>query len=164
MWRLRKEGYRSYPGRSVRYAPDKRDKEKKVSHRSNPCRKAAVELTEVSFTHSTDEVANHHRGKGWTVRDCVKSKLIDCVWKQLLYGDWMTDGRLEVESKSQECWVIIKREVTSNNLPKRRVLSSTHGVVGGRRLATASYPILLLNFSLFTKLAFGALEVIGNSE
>lgn len=53
----------------------------------------------------------------------------------------MTDGRLEVESKSQECLVIIKREVTSNNLPKRRVLSSTHGVVGGRRLATASYPI-----------------------
>ena len=54
----------------------------------------------------------------------------------------MTDGRLEVESKSQECLVIIKREVTSNNLPKRRVLSSTHGVVGGRRLATASYPIV----------------------
>ena len=53
----------------------------------------------------------------------------------------MTEGRLEVESKSQECLVIIKREVTSNNLPKRRVLSSTHGVVGGRRLATASYPI-----------------------
>lgn len=53
----------------------------------------------------------------------------------------MTDGRLEVENKSQECLVIIKREVTSNNLPKRRVLSSTHGVVGGRRLATASYPI-----------------------
>lgn len=57
----------------------------------------------------------------------------------------MTDGRLEVESKSQECLVIIKREVTSNNLPKRRVLSSTHGVVGGRRLATASYPIFALN-------------------
>ena len=55
----------------------------------------------------------------------------------------MTDGRLEVESKSQECLVIIKREVTSNNLLKRRVLSSTHGVVGGRRLATASYPIFL---------------------
>ena len=53
----------------------------------------------------------------------------------------MTEGRLEVESKSQECLVIIKREVTSNNLPKRRVLSSTHGVVGGRRLVTASYPI-----------------------
>ena len=53
----------------------------------------------------------------------------------------MTEGRLEVESKSQECLVIIKREVTSNNLPKRRVLSSTHGVVGGRRLVTASYSI-----------------------
>ena len=58
----------------------------------------------------------------------------------------MTDGRLEVESKSQECLVIIKREVTSNNLPKRRVLSSTHGVVGGRRLATSSYPIWRLIF------------------
>ena len=55
----------------------------------------------------------------------------------------MTEGRLEVESKSQECLVIIKREVTSNNLPKRRVLSSTHGVVGGRRLVTASYPIFI---------------------
>ena len=53
----------------------------------------------------------------------------------------MTEGRLEVESKSQECLVIIKREFTSNNLPKRRVLSSTHGVVGGLRLVTASYPI-----------------------
>ena len=60
----------------------------------------------------------------------------------------MTDGRLEVESKSQECLVIIKREVTSNNLPKRRVLSSTHGVVGGRRLATASYPIILNSINL----------------
>lgn len=55
----------------------------------------------------------------------------------------MTEGRLEVESKSQECLVIIKREVTSNNLPKRRVPSSTHGVVGGRRLATASYSIAI---------------------
>lgn len=50
----------------------------KGSHSSKLCRKAAVELTEVSFTHSTDEVANHHRGKGWTVRGCVKSKLKDC--------------------------------------------------------------------------------------
>ena len=55
----------------------------------------------------------------------------------------MTEDRLEVESKSQECLVIIKREVTSNDLLKRRVPSSTHGVVGGRRLATASYPIML---------------------
>lgn len=62
----------------------------------------------------------------------------------------MTEGRLEVESKSQECLVTIKREVTSNNLPKRRVPSSTHGVVGGRRSATASYPIFTINFSLFT--------------
>ena len=54
----------------------------------------------------------------------------------------MTEDRLEVESKSQECLVIIKREVTSNDLLKRRVPSSTHGVVGGRRLATASYPII----------------------
>ena len=53
----------------------------------------------------------------------------------------MPEGRLEVESKSQKCLVIIKREFTTNNLPKRRVLSSTHGVVGGRRLVTASYPI-----------------------
>lgn len=50
----------------------------KGSHRSKLCRKAAVELTEVSFTHSTDEVANNRRGKGWTVMGCVKSKLIDC--------------------------------------------------------------------------------------
>ena len=60
----------------------------------------------------------------------------------------MTEGRLEVESKSQECLVIIKREVTSNNLPKRRVLSSTHGVVGGRRLVTASYSILKKNSAI----------------
>lgn len=62
----------------------------------------------------------------------------------------MTEGRLEVESKSQECLVIIKREVTSNNLPKRRVLSSTHGVVGGRRLVTASYPIFVEKGQKFT--------------
>ena len=58
----------------------------------------------------------------------------------------MTEDRLEVESKSQECLVIIKREVTSNDLLKRRVPSSTHGVVGGRRLATASYPIKIVFF------------------
>ena len=56
----------------------------------------------------------------------------------------MTEGRLEVESKSQECLVIIKREVTSNNLPKRRVPSSTHGVVGGRRLASLLPDLKLL--------------------
>lgn len=64
----------------------------------------------------------------------------------------MTEGRLEVESKSQECLVIIKREFTSNNLPKRRVLSSTHGVVGGRRLATASYPIFVYLLKIGSKL------------
>ena len=49
------------------------------SHRSKPCRKAAVELAEVSSTHSTEEVVNHHGGKGWTIRSCVKSKVCDCV-------------------------------------------------------------------------------------
>ena len=48
------------------------------SHRSKPCRKAAVELAEVSSTHSTEEVANPHGGKGWTIRGCVKSKLNGC--------------------------------------------------------------------------------------
>ena len=71
----------------------------------------------------------------------------------------MTEGRLEVESKSQECLVIIKREVTSNNLPKRRVLSSTHGVVGGRRLVTASYPILLLIYFKITALEIKAFAI-----
>ena len=46
----------------------------------------------------------------------------------------MTEGRLEVESKSQECLVIIKREFTSNNLPNRRVPNGTHGGVRGRLL------------------------------
>ena len=58
-----------------------------TSHRSKPCRKAAVELAEVSSIHSTEEVANHHGGKGWTIRSCVKSKVNDCAGKQLLYGD-----------------------------------------------------------------------------
>ena len=48
------------------------------SHRSKPCRKATVELAEISSAHSTDEVANHHGGKGWTIRSCVKSKMKDC--------------------------------------------------------------------------------------
>ena len=83
----------------------------------------------------------------------------------------MTEGRLEVESKSQECLVIIKREVTSNNLPKRRVLSSTHGVVGGRRLVTASYPIVMGIFrsagicireKIFCLLSFPAIGLITN--
>lgn len=50
-----------------------------TSHRSKPCRKAAVELAEVSSTHSTEEVANYHEGKGWTIRSCVKLKMNDCV-------------------------------------------------------------------------------------
>ena len=49
------------------------------SHRSKPCRKAAVELAEVSSTHGTEEVVNHHGGKGWTIRSCVKSKVNDCA-------------------------------------------------------------------------------------
>ena len=49
------------------------------SHRSKPCRKAAVELAEVSSTQSTEEVINHHGGKGWTIRCCVKSKVYDCA-------------------------------------------------------------------------------------
>ena len=55
--------------------------------RSKPCRKAAVELAEVSSTHSTEETANNRGGKGWTIRSCVKSKVNDCDRKQLLYGD-----------------------------------------------------------------------------
>lgn len=50
-----------------------------TSHRSKPCRKAAVELAEVSSTYSTEEVINHHGGKEWTIRSCVKSKVYDCV-------------------------------------------------------------------------------------
>ena len=50
-----------------------------TSHRSKPCREVAVELVEVSSAHSTEEVVNLHRGKGWTVRSCVKSKVYDCV-------------------------------------------------------------------------------------
>ena len=53
----------------------------------------------------------------------------------------MTEGRLETESRCQECLAIIKGEVTSNNLSKRRVRTRTHGVVGGRGLVTPSYPI-----------------------
>ena len=55
----------------------------------------------------------------------------------------MTEGRLETESRCQECLAIIKGEVTSNNLSKRRVRTRTHGVVGGRGLVAPSYPIKL---------------------
>lgn len=51
----------------------------------------------------------------------------------------MTEGRLETESRCQECLAIIKGEVTSNNLSKRRVRTRTHGVVGGRGLVAPSY-------------------------
>ena len=53
----------------------------------------------------------------------------------------MTEGRLETESRCQECLAIIKGEVTGNNLSKRRVRTRTHGVVGGRGLVAPSYPI-----------------------
>lgn len=39
----------------------------KAIHRSKLHRKVAVELAEVSSTHSTKETANHRKGKGWTV-------------------------------------------------------------------------------------------------
>lgn len=53
----------------------------------------------------------------------------------------MTEGRLETKSRYRECLAIIKGEVTSNNLSKRRVRTRTHGVVGGRGVAAPSYPI-----------------------
>lgn len=53
----------------------------------------------------------------------------------------MAEGRLETESRCQECLAIIKGEITSNNLSKRRVRTRTHGVVGGRGLVAPSYPI-----------------------
>ena len=37
----------------------------------------------------------------------------------------MTEGRLETESRCRECLAIIKGEVTSNNLSKRRVRTRT---------------------------------------
>jgi len=54
------------------------------SHRSKPCRKAAVELAEVSSTHSTEEVANHHRGKGWTG---VSRPLLPDLWTNSQFYD-----------------------------------------------------------------------------
>ena len=56
----------------------------------------------------------------------------------------MTEGRLETESRCRECLAIIKGEVTSNNLSKRRVRIRTHGVVGGRGLVAPSYPIFCI--------------------
>ena len=59
----------------------------------------------------------------------------------------MTEGRLETESRCRECLAIIKGEVTSNNLSKRRVRTRTHGVVGGRGLVAPSYPIVKMYLS-----------------
>ena len=56
----------------------------------------------------------------------------------------MAEGRLETESRCQECLAIIKGEITSNNLSKRRVRTRTHGVVGGRGLVAPSYPMHVL--------------------
>ena len=67
----------------------------------------------------------------------------------------MTEGRLETESRCRECLAIIKGEVISNNLSKRRVRTRTHGVVGGRGLVAPTYPILitarLIQERLYTK-------------
>ena len=61
----------------------------------------------------------------------------------------MTEGRLETESRCRECLAIIKGEVTSNNLSKRRVRIRTHGVVGGRGLVAPSYPIFFGGLYVF---------------
>ena len=65
----------------------------------------------------------------------------------------MTEGRLETESRCRECLAIIKGEVTSNNLSKRRVRIRTHGVVGGRGLVAPSYPILVAGTGLEPRIA-----------
>ena len=59
----------------------------------------------------------------------------------------MTEGRLETESRCRECLAIIKGEVISNNLSKRRVRTRTHGVVGGRGLVAPSYPISTADYN-----------------
>ena len=63
----------------------------------------------------------------------------------------MAEGRLETESRCQECLAIIKGEITSNNLSKRRVRTRTHGVVGGRGLVAPSYPISVDCFGIVAK-------------
>lgn len=73
----------------------------------------------------------------------------------------MTEGRLETESRCRECLAIIKGEVTSNNLSKRRVRTRTHGVVGGRGLVAPSYPIFGLELNIMRQIwniAFGILS------
>ena len=68
----------------------------------------------------------------------------------------MTEGRLETESRCRECLAVIKGEVTSNNLSKRRVRTRTHGVVGGRGLVAPSYPIgaLGMRYNLAVKVRY----------
>ena len=70
----------------------------------------------------------------------------------------MTEGRLETESRCQECLAIIKGEVTSNNLSKRRVRTRTHGVVGGRGLVAPSYPIVFDTGAYFVLIATAPLQ------
>ena len=60
----------------------------------------------------------------------------------------MTEGRVETESRCQECLAIIKGEVTSNNLSKCRVRTRTHGVVGGR--GGESPPPTRFRFKVYT--------------
>ena len=67
----------------------------------------------------------------------------------------MTEGRVETESRCQECLAIIKGEVISNNLSKRRVRTRTHGVVGGRGGVAPSYPIALgMRYNLAVKVRY----------
>ena len=68
----------------------------------------------------------------------------------------MTEGRLETESRCRECLAIIKGEVTSNNLSKRRVRTRTHGVVGGRGLVTPSYPIISTGGGFAVRISYTA--------
>ena len=66
----------------------------------------------------------------------------------------MTEGRLETESRGRECLAVIKGEIANNNLSKRRVRTRTHGVVGGRRLVTASYPIAVFSAGSIINILF----------
>lgn len=72
MRRTWNEGYRSYIGRSARYAPNFPIGVSRVARQR-------LELAEVSSTHSTEGVANHHGWKGGAIRSCVKSKVNDCI-------------------------------------------------------------------------------------
>lgn len=72
----------------------------------------------------------------------------------------MTEGRLETESRCRECLAIIKGEVTSNNLSKRRVRTRTHGVVGGRGLVAPSYPIAICNRLIRQNIQWGGVPFV----